>query len=195
LTGTASQSSWASSAAEGVPNSSARLLGLSVALLSIFSTASAQDAKATVYKIPEAGIQVNLPPGWDAEKNAKGVVVISRKETDGYVVFSLSVLNTNPSLSFDELFTAFSQGVLENVKKDWKSFRAGSVMKNTQGGMAVRAQKFAGNSAESGGDLEGLVIIVDSPKPLGIFVQRTKNHSAVLETEGDSILSSIAKIP
>ena len=168
---------------------------LSAALLAIFSTANAQAGKATVYKIPEAGIQINLPAGWDAEKDAKGVVVISRKDAGGYVLFSLSVVDTIPSISFDELFGAFSQGVLENVKKDWKNFTSAAVMKNTQGGMAVRAQKFEGNMADSGGDLEGLVILIDSPKPLGIFAQRTKKHSEVLENEGDAILTSISKIP
>lgn len=170
------------------------VFGLSVALVTISSTANAQDSKATVYKIPEAGVQINLPPGWSAEKDAKGRVFISRKDSDGYVLFSLSVVNTIPSISFDELFGAFSQGVLENVKKDWKDFKAGSVMKDTQGGMAVRAQKFEGTFADAGGNLEGLVIIIDSPKPLGIFAQRTKKHSDLLESEGDAILSSIAKI-
>ena len=172
-----------------------RIFGLSIALLAIFSTVNAQDGKATVYKVPDAGIQVNLPPGWNAEKDAKGVVVISKKDSEGYILFSLSVLDTAPSVSFDELFGAFSQGVLENVKKDWKNFKAGAVMKDTQDGMAVRAQKFEGTFADSGGDLEGLVIIVNSPKPLGIFAQRTKKHSDALENEGNSILSSIAKIP
>lgn len=171
------------------------ILGLSVALLAIFSNVNGQDAKPIVYKIPEAGVQINLPPGWSAEKDAKGVVVLSKKDSEGYVLFSLSVLKTTPSISFDELFGAFSQGVLENVKKDWKDFKASSVMKNTQDGMAVRAQKFEGNFADSGGNLEGLVIIIDSPKPLGIFAQRTKKHSELLENEGDAILSSIAKIP
>ena len=167
---------------------------LTVALSAISSTANAQDSKATVYKIPEAGVQVNLPAGWNAEKDAKGVVVLSKKDGDGYVLFSLSVLNPGPSISFDELFNAFSQGVLDNVKKDWKDFKAGEVMKNTQGGMNVRAQKFEGTFADAGGNLEGLVIIIESPKPLGIFAQRTKKHSELLENEGDSILSSITRI-
>jgi hypothetical protein len=174
-----------------------RLIGLpvlGVALLAIVSTASAQDAKPAVYKIPEAGVQVSLPAGWNAEKDANGVIVISKTDAEGYVLFSLSVVATDPALTFDDLFGAFSQGVLEKVKKDWKNFKAAAVVKDTLGGMAVRAQKFEGNFADSGGDLEGLVIMVNSPKPLGIFAQRTKKHSELLENEGDGILGSIVKI-
>src|SRR6185503_10427251 len=93
---------------------------LGVALLAILSSANAQDGKASVYKMSEAGIQVNLPAGWKTERDPKGVVVFSKKDGDGYVIFSLSVLASNPSITFDELFGAFSEGVFEQVKKDWK---------------------------------------------------------------------------
>src|SRR5580765_4816602 len=88
------------------------ILLLAVALLA-FSTANAQDAKASVYKISEAGIQVNVPAGWKVEKDAKGVVLFSKKDAEGYVLFSASVLESHPAITFDELFTAFSEGVFE----------------------------------------------------------------------------------
>lgn len=166
---------------------------LSVVLLAIFSTANAQAGKASVYKIAEAGIQVNLPSGWEVEKDPKGLVTFSKKDGDGYVVLSMSVLATHPSITFDQLFGLFSEGVFEQVKKDWKDFKSNPVMKDTQGGMAVRAQKFDGTVADAGGELEGLVVVIDSPKPLGIFAQRTKKHSELLENEANTILSSIAK--
>jgi len=167
---------------------------LSVALLAVLSTANAQDGKASVYKIAEAGIQVNVPAGWTVEKDPKGVVVFSKKDGDGYILFSMSVLASHPSITFDGLYGAFSEGVFEQVKKDWKDFKANTVIKDTQGGMALRAQKFDGTVADSGGELEGLVVVIDSPKPLGIFAQRTKKHSDVLENESNALLSSIAKI-
>jgi hypothetical protein len=167
---------------------------ITVALVAGLSTASAQDAKATVYKIPEAQIQMNLPPGWSAEKDSKGTIIIMKKDSDGYVLFSMAVLPREPSNNLDALFAAFSGVVLENAKRDWKNFKAGTVQKDTQAQMEVRAQKFEGTMAESGGELEGLAIIIDSPKPLGIFAQRTKKHSELLENEGNAILSSIAKI-
>ena len=60
--------------------------------------------------------------------------------------------------------------------------------------MAVRAQKMDGSVESAGGELEGLVAVIDSPKPLGIFGQRTKKHSDLLEKESTDILGSIKKI-
>ena len=167
---------------------------MGVALLAIFTIANAQDGKATIYKISEAGVQVNLQSGWKAEKDPNGTIVISKKDGDGYVLFSMSVLKSDPSITLDTLFAAFSEGVFENAKKDWKGFKTDQILKDTLRGMAVRAQKFDGTVADQGGELEGLVIIIDSPKPLGIFAQRTKKHSEALEKEGNDILTSIAKI-
>ena len=167
---------------------------MGVALLALFTTANAQDGKPTVYKISEAGIQLNLPSGWKAEKDSKGVILISKKDGDGYVLFSMNVLPRDPAITFDQLFAAFSEGVFESAKKDWKGFKSDQIRKDTQGGMALRVQKFDGAVADAGGDLEGLVVVIDSPKPLGIFAQRTKKHSEVLENEGNAILTSIAKI-
>jgi len=167
---------------------------VTIALLAGLSTASAQDAKSTVYKIPEAHVQINLPPGWTPEKDSKGTIVIMKKDADGYVLFTMMVLPRDPSIDLDGLFAAFSEGILENAKKDWKNLKPGTVLKDTQAGMGLRAQKFDCTFANAGGELEGLAIVIDSPKPLGIFAQRTKKHSDLLENEGNAILSSIARI-
>jgi hypothetical protein len=167
---------------------------MTIALLAICLTANAQDSKTTVYKIADSGLQVTLPPGWNTEKDPKGTIVISKKDADGYILFSMSTLPRDPSINLDGLFAAFSEGIIENVKKDWKNFKDNPVLKDTQAGMDVRAQKLEGTAADTGGEVEGLVIVIDSAKPLGIFAQRTKKHSDLLENEGNAILSSIAKI-
>ena len=165
-----------------------------VALLAIFSTVNAQESRARVYKIAEAGIQMNLPAGWEASKDAKGTIVISKKDGGSYVLYSMSVLPRDPAVNLDTLYGAFSEGIFESAKKDWKGFKANPIMKDEQGGMAVRAQKIEGAVESLGGDLEGLVILIDSPKPLGIFGQRTKKQSDALNKESSDLLSSIAKI-
>jgi hypothetical protein len=166
---------------------------IAIALPALITSAQAQ-AKATVYKIADAGIQIDLPAGWEASKDANGTHVISKKDGDGYVLFSMSVLPRDPAVNVDSLFAAFSDGIFQEAKKDWKGFKQGELLKDTQNGMAVRAQKIDGSMESAGGELEGLVILIDSPKPLGIFGQRTKKHSELLEKESTEILGSIKKI-
>jgi len=162
--------------------------------LAVCSAAQAQAAKTTVYKIAEAGVQIDVPDGWKASQDASGSHVIVKKDGDGYVVLTMNVLPREPSMTVDVLYAAFSEGVFENAKKDWKGFKPGELMKDTQNGMAVRAQKIEGTVEDAGGELEGLVVVIDSPKPLGIFGQRTKKHSDALEKESSDILGSIKKI-
>ena len=165
-----------------------------IALLTLMSAASAQVAKPTVYKIADAGVQIDLPTGWEAGKDPNGSHTIMKKDGDGYVLFSLSVLPRDPSVTIDSLFGAFSEGIFEQARKDWKGFKPGAVFKDTTDGMALRAQKMDGSMESAGGELEGLVVVIDSPKPLAIFGQRTKKHSDALEKEASAILGSIKKI-
>jgi hypothetical protein len=117
-----------------------------------------------------------------------------KKDGDGYVLFSLSVLPRDPSVTIDSLFGAFSEGIFEQARKDWKGFKPGTVIKDSTDGMALRAQKFDGSMESAGGELEGLVVVIDSPKPLALFGQRTKKHSDALQKEASDILGSIKKI-
>jgi len=172
----------------------ARFTLLAVTLLMVISAANAQGAKPVVYKIVDAGVQMDLPSGWEASKDSNGTHTISKKDGGGYVVFSLTVLPRDPSVTIDVLFDAFSEGILENARKDWKGFKPGTLIKDNLNGMAVRAQKIDGSVENAGGELEGLVVVIDSPKPVGIFGQRTKKHSDLLEKEASDILGSIKKI-
>jgi hypothetical protein len=167
---------------------------LAMALVATCGPAQAQVPKSTVYTIPEAGVQMDLPWGWEASKDPNGSYVIVKKDADGYVVMSMNVLPREPTMTIDSLYAAFSEGIFDNAKKDWKGFKTGDLVKDTQSGMALRAQKLEGTVADSGGELEGLVVVFDSPKPLCIFAQRTKKHSDVLQKEGAEILASIKKI-
>ena len=124
---------------------------------------------------------------------ASSVAIMSACHTFGVMEKARS-LPRDPSVNVDSLFAAFSDGIFQEAKKDWKGFKQGEVLKDTQNGMAVRAQKIDGSMESAGGELEGLVILIDSPKPLGIFGQRTKKHSDLLEKESTSILDSIKKI-
>src|SRR5215831_10343926 len=171
-----------------------KLLLLAVVSCAILSVVQGQDTKTTTYKIAEAGIQMDLPPGWEASKDPNGTILILKKDAGGYVLYSFSVLGRDPALTLDTTYSAFSDGIFENAKKEWKGLKTGDLTKDTQGGMALRAQKLEGNMESAGGDLEGLVVVIDAPQRLGIFAQRTKKHSELLEREGDQLLSSIRKI-
>lgn len=172
----------------------ARFTLITLAVLTLISSANAQGAKPTVYKIGEAGVQMDLPSGWETSKDQNGTYTISKKDGNGYVLFSFSVLPRDASMTVDALFDAFSGGIFESAKKDWKDFKPGTVLKDNANGMAVRAQKIEGSMESAGGELEGLVVLIDSPKPLGIFGQRTKKHSALLDKESQDLLGSIKKI-
>jgi len=157
-------------------------------------TALAQQDKATVYKVAESGIQFTLPAGWTSEKDKDGTVTVSKKDNDTYVVIALTGLPSDPSMTLDKEFTLFSQTILDNVKKDWKNCKVEDIAKDTQNGMPLIVQPFSGTMPDAGGDLEGMVIVMGSPKPLGIFAQRTKKHSDTLDKESTDLLNSIKKI-
>ena len=157
-------------------------------------TTLAQQNNPNVQKIAEAGIQFTVPAGWSVEKDKNGTVTVSKKDNDGYVVIALTSLPTDPSLTLDKEFTLFSQGILDSVKKDWKGYKAEDVAKDTQNGMPVIVQVFSGTAPDAGGELEGMVIVMGSAKPLGIFAQRTKKHSDTLDKESTDLLGSIKKI-
>jgi hypothetical protein len=158
------------------------------------SSIKAQD-NPNSYKLNEAGIQFTVPSDWDVQKGPDGTTIVAKKENDAVVVFSLIVLPRPPnvSLTLETNFAAFSQGALDSLKKDWKDFKADDPGKDSQNGMNLMVQSFKGSLPDSG-DMEGLVIVFDSPKPIGILAIRTKKHSDALEKESTSWLKSIRKI-
>lgn len=167
---------------------------MSTLVIGAFAATARPQGSANVYKVADAGIQFILPAGWAAEKDKNGTVTISKKENDTYVVIALSALPTDPSLTLDKEFTIFSQGIFEIVKKDWKTYKTEDVVKDTQNGMSLIVQPFSGTAPDAGGEVDGLVIVMGSAKPLGIFAQRTKKHSDTLDKESTDLLSSIKKI-
>ena len=169
-------------------------MAVMASVIGLPQTVPAQQDKASVYKINEAGIQLTVPAGWAVEKDKNGTVTVSKKENDTYVVIAVTVLPGDPSMTLDKEFAAFSEGIFESVKKDWKAYKAEDVAKATQSGMPLIAQSFTGTAPDAGGDLEGLVIVIGSPKPIGIFAQRTKKHSDALDKESTDLLNSIKKI-
>jgi hypothetical protein len=43
--------------------------------------------------------------------------------------------------------------------------------------MSIIVQTFTGTAPDAGGELDGLVILMDASKPVGVFAQRTKKYS------------------
>jgi hypothetical protein len=167
---------------------------ISILVMGTFVVVAKPQGTANVQKLPEAGIQFTVPANWSVEKDKNGTVTLSKKENDTYVVIALSSLPTDPSLTLDKEFTLFSQGILDSIKKDWKTYKAEDVARDTQNGMSLIIQPFSGTAPDAGGEVEGLVIVMGATKPLGIFAQRTKKHSDALDKESTDLLSSIKKI-
>jgi hypothetical protein len=134
------------------------------------------------------------PTGWEVEKDKNGTVTVSKKENDTFVVIAMMVLPTDPSMDLDREFAAFSKGIFDSVKKDWKTYKADAASKETQNGMSIMTQTFSGTAPGAGGELEGLVIVLGASKPVGLFAQRTKKSSDTLGKESGDLLISIKKI-
>ena len=133
---------------------------ISILVMGTFVVAAKPQGSVNVQKIPEAGIQFTVPAGWSVEKDKNGTVTVSKKENDGYVVIALTSLPTDPSLTLDKEFTLFSQGILDSVKKDWKTYKVEDVARDSQNGMSLIIQPFSGTAPDAGGELEGLVIVM-----------------------------------
>jgi hypothetical protein len=172
---------------------SLRLL-ISILVLGTLVVAAKAQGSANVYKLAKAGIQFTVPAGWGVEKDKNGTVTVSKKENDTYVLIAVRALPTDPSMSLDDEFAAFSQGIFNSVKKDWKTYKADEVSKQTQNGMSIIVQTFTGTAPDLGGELVGLVIVMGASKPVGVFAQRTKKCSDTLGKESADLLSSIKMI-
>ena len=172
---------------------SLRLL-ISILVGGTFMVAVHAQGSANVYKLAQAGIQFTVPAGWGVEKDKDGTVTVSKKENDTYVVIAVIALPNDPSMDLDHEFAAFSKGIFDSIKKDWKTYKADEVSKQTQNGMSIIVQTFTGTAPDAGGELDGLVILMDASKPVGVFAQRTKKYSDTLGKETRDLLSSIKKI-
>ena len=92
----------------------------SVALASTSISGYQQDK---VFKYEAGGVQFTVPAGWDVEKNKDGGVDVSGKDGDGYFVLSMTtLLPESATLTMEEQFKFFAQGILSSVKKDLKGF-------------------------------------------------------------------------
>ncbi|HEV8139942.1 MAG TPA: hypothetical protein VGP81_09225 [Pyrinomonadaceae bacterium] len=172
---------------------SLRLL-ISILVGGAFMVAAQAQGSAKVYKLAQAGIQFTVPAGWGVEKDKDGTVTVSKKENDTYVVIALIALPNDPSMDLEHEFATFSKALFDSIKKDWKTYKADAVSKDTQNGMSIMVQTFTGTKPDAGGELEGLVILIGASKPVGVFAQRTKKYSDTLGKETSDLLSSIRKI-
>ena len=172
---------------------SLRLL-ISSLVVGAFVVAAKAQGSTNIYKLDEAGIQFTVPTGWAVEKDKNGTVTVSKKENDTYVVIAVIALPTDPSMDLDHEFAAFSEGVFDSIKRDWKTYKADAVSKDTQNGMSIIVQTFTGTAPDAGGELAGLVIVLGASKPVGVFAQRTKKYSDTLGKESRDLLSSFKKI-
>jgi hypothetical protein len=148
----------------------------------------------SIYKANELGIQFVVPAGWQVKKDPNGTVTASKKEGAGYVVFAFSSFAPEAStLTPEALFNAFAEGILANAKKDFgKEFKTLEKGTAPQNGMTMTMQSFSGK--QDGADINGVIIVLNANKPVGIYSQRTTKLSDSLEKEIELLFTSIKKV-
>jgi hypothetical protein len=151
-----------------------------------------QENKGTLYKIDAAGVQLNVPAGWKIEKDKDGVT-LSKIENDSYIVIALTALAADAaSLTPEEQFKYFSEGVFSNASNDFKELKKTDVSKSTQNGIDATSQSF--QSKADGVDMAGLIILMNTSRPLGVFAYGTAKISDAFNGEVTQLFTSIKKI-
>ncbi len=149
---------------------------------------------AKVYKIQEAAVQFDVPPGWQIEKAENGTITASKSEGTASIAVSMAALGKDSSnLKPDALFKLFSEGVLKDVKKDFgDSFKTDEPAQTTQNGIPQMVQTFTGKA--DGVEMQGMVFVLYTDNPIGVFAYGNKGVSQTLAKEINQVLDSFKKM-
>jgi hypothetical protein len=156
------------------------------------SIISTQTGSGVVFKYKEAGIQFVVPPGWEIELD-NGTVTLSKQQGGSFIVAAMSTLSSEAlALTPEAQFKAAAEGGFSDAKKDYKDFKLSEPTKDSQNGMPLMRQAFAGK--QDGIDLGGSLILIQASKPVLIFVSGTIKNSDDFKMDVGRLLSSIKKI-
>jgi len=149
---------------------------------------------AKVYKLPEAAIQFEVPSGWKVEKGDKGGVTVSKSEGATTIAVSMAPLGKDTAnFKPEALFKLFSEGAFKDVKKDLgDSFKSGEPTQASQNGISEMFQTFT--AKQDGVEMQGLVFVLYTDNPVGVFAYGTKNISPTMANEIGQMLGSFKKI-
>ncbi len=149
---------------------------------------------AKFYKFQEAAIQFYVPSGWKVEKGDKGSITVSKSEGPRSIAVGVTALGKD-SANFkpEALFKLFSEGVFKDMKKNMgDSFKSGEPSQTTQNGISEVVQTFTGK--DDGVEMQGMVFVLYTDNPVGVFAYGNKEVSPTLVTEIQLMLGSFKKL-
>jgi hypothetical protein len=146
---------------------------------------------ANVYKLKEAGIQFEVPAGWEVE-TIGGTFVLKKKEQDNnFMLATIAEMPPSESLddSFKEYWTAFA---VNNGDKDFKDVKpAGEVEKTAQNGFALIRQPFT--ATDHGTPVIGTLTVLKGGVPVQIISYTSAKSTDALGKEVEKLMGSIKK--
>ena len=149
---------------------------------------------AKVYKIEEAALQFEVPSGWKVEKGKHGQFTVSKSEAATTIGVSMAPLGKDTAnFKPEALFKLFAEGALKDVKKDLgDSFKSSEPTQATQNGISQMFQTFT--AKDHGVEMQGVVFVLFTDNPVGVFAYGTKAVSATMANEAGQMLGSFKKI-
>jgi len=151
-------------------------------------------ATAKVYQIQEAALQFEVPSGWKVEKGKHGQFTVSKSEGTTTIGVSMAPLGKDTAnFKPEALFKLFSEGALKDVKKDLgDSFKSSEPTQTSQNGISEMFQTFT--AKDNGVEMQGLVFVLYTDNPVGVFAYGTKAVSQTMANEAGQMLGSFKKI-
>ena len=151
-------------------------------------------ATAKVYQIQEAALQFEVPSGWKVEKGKHGQFTVSKSEAATTIGVSMAPLGKDTAnFKPEALFKLFAEGALKDVKKDLgDSFKSSEPTQATQNGISQMFQTFT--AKDKGVEMQGVVFVLFTDNPVGVFAYGTKAVSATMANEAGQMLGSFKKI-
>ena len=147
-----------------------------------------------VYKIEEAALQFEVPSGWKVEKGKHGQFTVSKSEAATTIGVSMAPLGKDTAnFKPEALFKLFSEGALKDLKKDLgDSFKSSEPAQMSQNGISEMVQTFT--AKDNGVEMQGVVFVLFTDNPVGVFAYGTKAVSATMANEAGQMLGSFKKI-
>jgi hypothetical protein len=165
--------------------------GLSQSLVAVDAHAPRPDMVTpqggVTYKFKDAGLQFNVPAGWEIEAEKDGVTFSKMEAADSFIIASISTLDSAPaSVTLDAQFKASWEGAGKDFKK------VGEPSKVTQAGMPLITQAYT--TTMQGVQMVGVFAMIKAAKPTLILIYGTAKTSAEFNKDFDNLMNSMKKI-
>jgi hypothetical protein len=142
-----------------------------------------------IYKFKAAGLQFNVPAGWEVEAENDGVTFSKMEGTDSLIMASISVFEpAAASLTLDAQLKAAWEG----FNKDNDSKKVGQPDKGTQAGMPFVAQGYT--STLQGLQMVGELVLIKAAKPTLVVIYGTAKSSDKFKKDFNNLIDSMKKI-